>query len=51
MEFFLLKVFQTVARERSFSRAAEKLDRSQPAVSLAIQRLEAELGEKLIDRS
>jgi len=51
MEFFLLKVFQTVASERSFSRAAEKLDRSQPAVSLAIQRLEAELGEKLIDRS
>ncbi len=51
MEFFLLRVFQTVATERSFSRAAEKLDRSQPAVSLAIQRLEAELGEKLIDRS
>ncbi len=51
MEFFLLKVFQTVAAERSFSRAADKLDRSQPAVSLAIQRLEAELGEKLIDRS
>ncbi len=51
MEFFLLKVFHTVAAEKSFSRAAEKLSRTQPAVSLAVQRLENELGEKLIDRS
>jgi DNA-binding transcriptional LysR family regulator len=41
----------TVANERSFSRAAEKLSRTQPAVSLALQRLESELGEKLLDRS
>jgi DNA-binding transcriptional LysR family regulator len=41
----------TVANERSFSRAAEKLGRTQPAVSLALQRLENELGEKLFDRS
>lgn len=41
----------TVADERSFSRAAEKLSRTQPAVSLALQRLETELGEKLLDRS
>ena len=40
-----------VASERSFSRAAEKLGRTQPAVSLALQRLESELGEKLFDRS
>jgi len=40
-----------VATEKSFSRAAEKLLRTQPAVSLALQRLEQELGEKLIDRS
>ena len=51
MELFPLKVFLMVATERSFSRAAEKLLRTQPAVSLAIQRLEAELEEKLIDRS
>ena len=51
MEFFLLKVFLTVANEKSFSRAAEKLGRTQPAISLAVQRLENELGEKLIDRS
>jgi DNA-binding transcriptional LysR family regulator len=51
MELYPLKVFQMVATERSFSRAAEKLLRTQPAVSLAIQRLESELEEKLIDRS
>lgn len=41
----------TVANERSFSRAAEKLSRTQPAVSLSLQRLENDLGEKLLDRS
>jgi DNA-binding transcriptional LysR family regulator len=51
MELHPLRVFLTVATERSFSRAAEKLLRTQPAVSLAIQRLEVEVGEKLIDRS
>ena len=50
MELTPLQVFATVVAERSFSRAAEKLFRTQPAVSLAVQRLEAELGEKLIDR-
>lgn len=44
-------MFLTVAGERSFSRAAEKLLRTQPAISLSIQRLENELGEQLIDRS
>ena len=51
MEFYLLKVFHTVATEGSFSRAAEKLGRTQPAVSLALQKLEAQLGEKLVDRA
>jgi DNA-binding transcriptional LysR family regulator len=51
MDLYALQVFQAVVAERSFSRAAEKLFRTQPAVSLAVQRLEAELGEKLIDRS
>jgi DNA-binding transcriptional LysR family regulator len=51
MELHTLQVFLTVANERSFSRAAEKLLRTQPAVSLALQRLEQELGEKLIDRT
>src|SRR5436190_15875853 len=51
MELYSLQVFLTVATEKSFSRAAAKLLRTQPAVSLSIQRLEAELGERLIDRS
>jgi DNA-binding transcriptional LysR family regulator len=51
MELHSLQVFHTVATEKSFSRAAEKLFRTQPAVSLAVQRLEQEFGEKLIDRS
>ncbi len=51
MELYSLQVFLAIATERSFSRAAERLLRTQPAVSLALQRLEAELGEKLIDRS
>ena len=51
MELATLNVFLAVATEKSFSRAAEKLLRTQPAVSLALQRLEADLGEKLIDRS
>jgi DNA-binding transcriptional LysR family regulator len=51
MELNPLQVFLMVATEGSFSRAAEKMLRTQPAVSLALQRLELELGEKLIDRS
>lgn len=51
MELYPLQVFLTIAAEKSFSRAAEKLLRTQPAVSLALQRLELQLGERLIDRS
>jgi len=51
MTFEDLRVFATVAAERSFSRAARKLRRTQPAVSQAIRRLEDEAGERLIDRS
>src|ERR1700691_3119117 len=51
MEMHPLRVFLTVAAEKSFSRAAEKLLRTQPAISLSIQRLETELGGRLIDRA
>jgi DNA-binding transcriptional LysR family regulator len=51
MDLYPLKVFRTVAAEKSFSRAAEKLLRTQPAISLAIQKLESDLQERLIDRS
>ena len=51
MELHTLQIFLAVATEKSFSRAAEKRHRTQPAISLAVQRLENELQEKLIDRS
>lgn len=51
MEITQLEVLAAVAREKSFSRAAKVLYRTQPAVSQAIQRLEEEIGEKLFDRS
>jgi DNA-binding transcriptional LysR family regulator len=46
-----LKAFAAVAAERSFSRAARTLHRTQPAVSQAIRRLEDACGERLIERS
>jgi DNA-binding transcriptional LysR family regulator len=51
LDLYPIQVFYAVASEGSFSRAAEKLFRTQPAVSMMVQRLERELGEKLIDRS
>jgi len=46
-----LEVLVAVARERSFSRAAESLNKTQPAISQAVRRLEKEVGETLFDRS
>src|SRR5205809_2624845 len=51
MDIAALKTFLAVAHERSFSRAAAKVHRTQPAVSQAVRRLEADLGEQLFDRS
>ncbi len=51
MDLFQLETFLAVAEERSFSRAAARLRRSQPAVSQVVAKLEAELGETLLDRS
>ena len=39
MDLAELHVFMTVATERSFSRAAERLHRTQPAVSQSIKKL------------
>ena len=51
MDLFQLETFLAVAEERSFSRAATRLHRTQPAVSQAVSKLEAELGETLFERS
>jgi DNA-binding transcriptional LysR family regulator len=51
MDFDQLTTFVEVAKLRSFSRAGQKLFRSQPAVSAQIRLLEQEYGEKLLDRS
>jgi len=46
-----LKVFVTVAEKKNFSRAAEELHMTQPAVSQHIRTLEEELGTRLLERS
>jgi DNA-binding transcriptional LysR family regulator len=51
LDFAELEVLISLAQEGSFSRAAERLNRSQPAVSQAIRRLEDELGSPLLDRT
>src|SRR5689334_243583 len=51
MDLSQLEVFLAVAREGRFSRAAEKLYRTQSAVSQTVRKLEDEIGEALFDRS
>ncbi len=51
MDLGQLEVFLTVVREGKFSRAAEKLHRTQSAVSQSIHKLEEDVGESLFDRS
>ena len=46
-----LNVFVTVVEKRNFSRAAEELHMTQPAVSQYIKNLEDSLGTKLLERS
>ena len=50
LEDFRLKVFMTVAHEGSFTKAAAKLNISQPAVSQNISELERTTGVKLFER-
>ena len=50
MELRVLNYFLTVAREESFSRAAEKLHLSQPTLSRQLKDLEEEFGKQLLIR-
>jgi DNA-binding transcriptional LysR family regulator len=51
VDLFQMETFLAVAREGSFSKAAKKLYRTQPAISQTIRKLEEEIGEALFDRS
>ena len=50
MLYEVITVFLTVADEGSFTRAAAKLRLAQPAVSIAVRKLEEELGVPLFNR-
>ena len=50
MDLASLQVFLTVAREKSFSRAAHKLYRTQPAISISVRKLEDWVGQPLFVR-
>jgi DNA-binding transcriptional LysR family regulator len=51
MELTQLETFLAVAEEKSFSRAAVRLHRTQPAISQVIRKLEEDVGEVLFDRA
>lgn len=51
LDWNLLRVFLVIAEERSISRAAGVLQRTQPAISSALKRLEETIGTQLVHRS
>ena len=51
VDWNLLRTFQMIAQEMSFSRAAVRLHLSQPAVTQALKRLEEQIGVALIERN
>src|ERR1700735_2908396 len=51
MDIHQLETFLAVVEEKGFSRAANRLHRTQPAVSQVVRKLEADLGEMLFERS
>jgi DNA-binding transcriptional LysR family regulator len=46
-----LEMFVAVVEERSVGRAADRVSRTQPAVSIALRKLEDQIGTALLDRS
>ena len=50
MNLHQLRTFESVARNRSFTRAAAELSLTQPAVSVQIRALEESLGAELFER-
>src|SRR5258708_29451182 len=51
MELMQLEMFVAMVEEGNFHKAAEKVFRTQPAVSMALRKLEREIGSPLFDRS
>jgi DNA-binding transcriptional LysR family regulator len=51
MDLDRLRMFQVVCQEGSVSRAAVRLFRTQPAISMQLAALEAEAGARLVERS
>jgi DNA-binding transcriptional LysR family regulator len=51
MELMQLEMFVAVAEEHSVRKAADRVYRTQPAVSLALNKLEHEIGTTLLERS
>ncbi len=51
MELMQLEMFVAVVEERSVQRAADRVSRTQPAVSIAVRKLEQDIGTILLDRS
>src|SRR6202158_6564237 len=50
VDFKMLETFMWVANLRSFRGAAEKLNTTQPAISMRIAQLEEDLGVRLLER-
>ncbi|WP_343718429.1 LysR substrate-binding domain-containing protein [Inquilinus sp.] len=51
LDLGLLRTFATVVEARSVSGAADRLARTQAAVSMQLRRLEEDVGQRLLDRS
>ncbi len=50
LDLDLVRAFLVVCEQRSFTRAGERLGRSQSAISLQVRRLEEQLGQPLLSR-